>query len=369
MDSRRITRSQTGSTNKLSSKYDIGRGPPSSINVDSDWRAAATNVKAEAKSTPLSFVSETSPFPDWPRPTPDDCEEVNSILSRVHGDLDTAHRRKPAPAVLDAVIQTLLSTSTSNANSSRAMQGLREKFGERGGGGNDGVTVDWSKVHTAAVDDVLDAIRQGGLAGVKSKNIKKILEMVYMENLERESNSSGRKHAPSPPSSSLKEDATDVYYNSIVKQQNRLLSLDHLHSLPTETAMDELLKYPGIGPKAAACVVLFVLDRPVFAVDTHIFRLSRWLNWVPPPNRVANSAVNEKTAFAHLDARIPDRLKLSLHLLLVRHGQECGRCRAATRESSKEWDNGCAIEHHVERENKNKNIHNNKNKTKRRRVS
>ena len=107
--------------------------------------------------------------------------------------------------------------------------------------------------------------------------------------------------------------------------------------------MSELTKYPGIGVKTAACVLLFCLQRPCFAVDTHIFRLTKWLGWVP-----ANLAT-EKTAFGHLNARIPDHLKYSLHHLLITHGRTCPRCRAVTGENSEGWDEGCPIDELVTR--------------------
>lgn len=36
-----------------------------------------------------------------------------------------------------------------------------------------------------------------------------------------------------------------------------------------------------MGPKTVACVLLFGMGRPDFAVDTHIFRLAQRLGWVP----------------------------------------------------------------------------------------
>ena len=34
---------------------------------------------------------------------------------------------------------------------------------------------------------------------------------------------------------------------------------------------------PGVGPKTAACVLLFSLERPVMPVDTHVHRVARRL--------------------------------------------------------------------------------------------
>src|SRR5699024_4679701 len=106
--------------------------------------------------------------------------------------------------------------------------------------------------------------------------------------------------------------------------------------LSKDDAMFEFVKYPGIGVKTAACVILFCLQRPCFAVDTHVFRLSKWLGWLPPtedpePEREADEKqkvkktpkrrINEITAFSHLEVRVPEHLKYPLHQLFIRHGK------------------------------------------------
>ena len=61
------------------------------------------------------------------------------------------------------------------------------------------------------------------------------------------------------------------------------------------------------------------LHRDVFPVDTHVHRLTKFLGWVPPN-------ATEVTGFYHLDFRIPDEYKYSLHNLLIRHGRSCKKC-------------------------------------------
>lgn len=48
-------------------------------------------------------------------------------------------------------------------------------------------------------------------------------------------------------------------------------------------------------------------------------RLTKFLGWVPPN-------ATEVTGFYHLDVRIPDEYKYSLHNLLIRHGRSCKKC-------------------------------------------
>jgi DNA-(apurinic or apyrimidinic site) lyase len=112
--------------------------------------------------------------------------------------------------------------------------------------------------------------------------------------------------------------------------------------MSTEDAYVALIQYPGIGVKTAACVILFCLQRPCYAVDTHVWRLTKDLGWVPPK-------ANEIKTFAHCQVRVPDEYKYKLHQLFWHHGQECVRCRADTSEKSKGWDEGCPIDHLVTR--------------------
>jgi hypothetical protein len=131
-----------------------------------------------------------------------------------------------------------------------------------------------------------------------------------------------------------------------------------LHLLSNDDAFAHLTSYPGIGPKTASCVLLFCLQRPSFAVDTHVFRLCQWLNWVPPPGDERGLAPGAKgpfkgptrnSTYAHCEVRVPDHLKYPLHQLLIKHGKSCPRCRAITGESSEGWEKGCPIDHLVQR--------------------
>lgn len=314
--------------------------------------------KAKAKQNTYGLTPGRSPFPKWHHPTAEECEVLNKLLSEVHGEV-IAPETIPAPSltvagcgevpsVLDALIRTLLSAATTGANSSRAFNGLVQRFGILEEGIGKG-SVNWEAVRQASLKDVFDAIKSGGLADVKSKNLKAILDMVHQENQERRKLLLSDQSASSAPDNKATDliDSTnkaekDKQYEITCAEQN-FLSLNHLHNVSSDEAMTELTKYPGIGPKTAACVILFCLQRPCFAVDTHIFRLCKWLGWVP------SKGVNEVTAFSHLEVRIPDHLKYSLHQLFIRHGKTCPRCRAITRESSAGWEEGCAIDHLVKR--------------------
>ncbi|KAF2017313.1 DNA glycosylase, partial [Aaosphaeria arxii CBS 175.79] len=322
-------------------------------------------TKAKAKSTKTKnntygLTPGQSPYPNYHHPTKAECQEVVRLLSSIHGKV-TAPKTIPTPSltvsgcgevpsVLDALIRTRLSAATSNTNSSRAFAGLVSRFGILKNGVGKG-SVDWNKVRLADTKEIFEAIKSGGLADVKSKDIKKILQMVWEENQARR-DSLASESADNPDQPSVDKEA------EISKANRDVISLDHLHQFSNDDAFNALTKYPGIGPKTASCVLLFCLQRPSFAVDTHVFRLSKWLGWVPPPGDPAGLPTGSKGTFsgptrnstyAHLDVMIPDDLKYPLHYLLIKHGKTCPRCRAITGENSEGWEKGCVIDHLVQR--------------------
>jgi len=75
-----------------------------------------------------------------------------------------------------------------------------------------------------------------------------------------------------------------------------------------------LVALAGVGPKTAACVLLFSLDRPFFPVDTHVHRTAVRLGLVPP-------RANPVVAQTLLQRAVPDELMYELHLNLIRHGR------------------------------------------------
>ena len=324
---------------------------------------ASPNKKGKAKNSNYGLTPGQTPYPNYLHPTPEECEEVTRLLSKVHGKVQ-APKTIPTPSlevsgcgevpsVLDALIRTRLSAATSGTNSSRAFAGLVAKFGILKEGIGKG-SVDWNKVRQADTKEIFEAIKSGGLADVKSKDIKKILQMVWEENQARRD----ALLSPSNQAPGSANEATEEKNAEVDKADQNVVSLDHLHLLSNDDAFNALTKYPGIGPKTASCVLLFCLQRPSFAVDTHVFRLCKWLGWVPAPGDPAGLPTGAKGTFAgatrnstyaHCEVRVPDDLKYPLHQLLIKHGKSCPRCRAFTGESSEGWEKGCPIEHLVRR--------------------
>ncbi|KAJ5166321.1 uncharacterized protein N7482_005102 [Penicillium canariense] len=334
--------------------------PPVDTAVPVPAHGANTTTKKTKNST-YGLTPGRTPYPKFKAPSAAACKKVNDLLSKIHGEV-IAPQTIPdpsltitgcgeVPSVLDALIRTLLSGATTGSNSARAFNGLVQRFGTLTEGIGQG-SVNWDAVRQASLQDVFKAIQSGGLADIKSKNLKALLDQVYEENQERKNrhmseNSSPTSDSVQPRVSDQATEAEEVKQYDIASANEHYLNLQYIHKYKTSKALKALIRYPGIGPKTAACVLLFCLQRPCFAVDTHIFRICKWLGWVP-------KTANEITAFSHLDVRIPDEFKYSLHQLLIKHGKECPRCRAITSPASADWGKGCAIEALVKRTGKRK---------------
>ena len=190
---------------------------------------------------------------------------VELMLRREYGDPKLA----PARSLLGQLVETILSQNTTDTNSSRAFRKLRRQFPR------------WDDVLAARTSAVAQAIWSAGLANTKAPRIQTILRRIRNER--------GR------------------------------LSLAHLRRMTNTGVMAYLLALPGVGPKTAACVLLFGMGRDVFPVDTHIHRLCRRLGIV------SNFTSAEKTQ-EQMAGAIPKGRALALHINLIRHGRRI--CRA-----------------------------------------
>ena len=230
-----------------------------------------------------------SPFPSLSHPTVEESREVIRLLHNEFPDIQayrndhTTKKFQASPCggvadVVEALIETILSQNTSASNSTAAKRNLDTIFGRN----------NFAAIAQAPCSQVVDAIRTGGLANKKAVTIQKLLNSIHT------------KHG----SYSLQHLAGEDYSD--------------------EDVMEELVSYEGVGPKTASCVLMFCLERESFPVDTHVFRLSKLLGWVP-------AKANRITAQAHLDARIPGELKYGLHVLMIAHGRRCSGCKNRSR--------------------------------------
>lgn len=250
--------------------------------------AQSPKTLQQRKAAAFQKFASTSPFPNFPRPTPAECLLARQILESVHG---VKHRPKEvkasadragcgdSPMVLDALVRTILSQNTSDGNASRAKRSMDEAYGK---------SDDWEAIVKGGEARLEEAIRCGGLSKVKSKVIVRILEQT--------------------------------------KEKYGSYTLDHLQSASADEAMAELLSFDGVGPKTASCVLLFSLGKEDFAVDTHVQRITGLIGWHPAKS-------SREQTYHHLNKKIPDEHKYALHVLFVSHGKRCDECKAGGRSS------------------------------------
>jgi endonuclease III len=101
----------------------------------------------------------------------------------------------------------------------------------------------------------------------------------------------------------------------LVKAFGRV-TLRPLARMDDQQAEEFLDTLPGVGKKTARCVLMYSLDRPVFPVDAHCFRISQRLGWVPKDHSLTDRVADE------LQAEIPPDLRRDLHVGMVLLGRE-----------------------------------------------
>lgn len=92
------------------------------------------------------------------------------------------------------------------------------------------------------------------------------------------------------------------------------VSLDPLREMSDRDAEAFLLSLPGVGPKAARCVMMYSLGRELFPVDSHCRRIMDRLGYLP-------AGVDRKKAHDVLQDFVPPPIRASLHINLVHHGR------------------------------------------------
>jgi endonuclease-3 len=193
--------------------------------------------------------------------------EITRLLAKEYGRLKWHSHRDP----LDELVLTILSQNTSDHNSRRAFDSLIKKFGS------------WEAVAEDSVEDIAEAIKLGGLARVKAPRIKQILKQI--------------------------------------KTERGSLDLAFLDKMPVAEAKVWLQSLPGVGPKTAACVLLFSLGKPVLPVDTHIHRVAKRLGLI-------DSKVSAERAHEILGDMVPAKNVYQFHIHMIEHGR---RVRKAQR--------------------------------------
>jgi len=192
-------------------------------------------------------------------------KKIQTVLLKIYGG------HKPIRSnPLDELIVTILSQNTNDLNRDRAFKELKNKYKS------------WRSVAKANPNELARTIRIGGLANIKSKRIIKIL--------------------------------------GEIEQKGNGLKLNYLNNLNSTVAWEKLQEFNGVGPKTAACVMLFSFGRDIMPIDTHIFRVGKRLGIIPEYLNVDKAHI----WFNELD--LPLNL-LDLHLNLIEHGRKICRPR------------------------------------------
>lgn len=181
--------------------------------------------------------------------------------------LEKAYGKRPwrtSGRPLDILIGTILSQNTNDRNSDAAMDRLCQAL------------PDWNAAADAALWQIAGAIRPAGLHRQKAAHIRTILRRL--------------------------------------RQERGTADLGFIRRWPTRRIQDYLLALPGVGPKTAACVLLFSLRRPVLPVDTHIHRVSRRLGLIGP-------TTSAEKAHELLAAMVPPDKVYAFHVLMIAHGR------------------------------------------------
>jgi endonuclease-3 len=105
-----------------------------------------------------------------------------------------------------------------------------------------------------------------------------------------------------------------------ITTQRGELDLSFLVDLSAVEARQWLMQFNGVGPKTAAIVLLFSLDKPAFPVDTHIYRISGRLGLRP-------DSANAEVTHSILADLLPPESYYSAHLNLIHLGRDICQAR------------------------------------------
>ena len=113
---------------------------------------------------------------------------------------------------------------------------------------------------------------------------------------------------------------------------SKMIVSDFGGEVPSET--EELLKLPGVGRKTANVVAAIIYGKPVIAVDTHVFRVSRRIG--------LSDGTNVEAVEKDLTLNIPEDERADAHHYLLLHGRYVCTARAphCTDCVVKEWCRG-----------------------------
>lgn len=198
-------------------------------------------------------------------PPQEKTQRVHATLNEAYGNLEWRPRIDP----LSELVLTILSQHTSDINRDRAFDAMRARFPT------------WEEVRDAPAPELADAIKPGGLSNIKAPRIKEVLRLIG--------------------------------------EERGNLNLDFLYDMPPEEAKAWLSGFKGVGPKTAACVLMFACGMPVLPVDTHVYRVSQRLGLI-------DARTNADKAHDVLESMLAPEQRYPFHIHMITHGRRV--CKA-----------------------------------------
>jgi endonuclease III len=203
--------------------------------------------------------------PERRAPGRGEVEALSALLIAAYGP----YPDESSGPVLDQLVWFLLSTRTTVENCEAAYAALRSSFPR------------WDEVAEAPEESLYAPLRPAGLYRARAGNLRSLLAIVI-----------GRFGET---------------------------SLEALRSWPDAECEAFLRSLPGVGLKVARCAMSFGLGRRVFAVDAHIWRITRRMGWHALPG----DAPSERGADAIQRIAVLASDPVSLHVNLIRLGRAC----------------------------------------------
>ena len=202
---------------------------------------------------------------------------IMRLLNKAYGRPRLFKRSPP----VDELVRTILSQNTNDRNSLAAFAILKKHFKS------------WNYLLAASVPTITRLIKHAGLANIKAKRIKEVL--------------------------------------AEIKRREGRISLAILEWLSSHEGLEYLRSLKGVGPKTAACVLLFSFGKPVMPVDTHIFRVAKRLGLIDAKTTIEEA--HETLTGMMISSKIRG-LIYEFHLGIIEHGRRtckaqnprCGFC-------------------------------------------
>ena len=213
-------------------------------------------------------------------------EEIIDLLSRkyrINPEEFIVNKVRGRP-LFDMIVGVMLSQNTSDKNAMKALENLRRRFGD---------PLDPCRIKDADKHVVEELIRPAGLYRQRAENILSLARLFC-----------------------------NKYFVEKLMENIK-------HSNPLE-AREILMKLPGIGIKSADVVLNQYFGKPVFAVDTHIRRISLRLGVV--------KSKSYRVISEWWMRNLPPEKYLLAHLLLITHGRRTCRARYSKCEECPIWD-------------------------------